>query len=127
MGIKLKTKGELKKTKKFLYTLTFRDYRKLVEEAGQMGVDALNEATPKRTGKTAASWYYEINQTSDGFTIVWKNSNKTKTGDCIAILIQYGHGTPSGGYVKGVDYINPAMEPVFEYIENKLWKAVTES
>ena len=90
---------------------------------GELGVQALQRATPKKTGTTAASWYYTISENKDGFTIEWKNRNSNK-GVLIAAILQYGHGTGTGGYVRGVDYINPAMKPVFQQIADDAWKEV---
>lgn len=89
-----------------------------------MGVDALSAATPVDTGKTAASWGYVITRTSDTATITWTNSN-VNNGVPIALILQYGHGTGTGGYVKGRDYIKPAIRPVFDELANELWKEVT--
>ena len=99
--------------------------RKVMEEVGKEGVEALMEATPKRTGKTAASWTYEIRENSSGWlTLVWYNTNFNK-GISIAWMIQYGHGTARGGYVRGIDYINPALEPLFkEFGDRIMGKAV---
>lgn len=90
---------------------------------GEMGVKALERATPKRTGKTAASWYYEVEKTSSSVTITWSNSN-VHEGVVVAVLLQHGHGTGTGGYVRGVDYINPALKPVFDKIVEDVWKEV---
>lgn len=90
-----------------------------------MGVDALREATPKRTGKTADSWSYEIKITDRFVTITWKNSNVVDGWANVAVLIQYGHATRGGAYVKGIDYINPAMRPVFEKMAQEVWMEVT--
>ena len=127
MAIKLTTKGDFKKTTKFLDFISRGKYLDNVfDKYGQIGVDALSAATPVRTGLTAASWYYEVkrNDEDGSAAIVWKNSNIVK-GYPIAILIQYGHGTRNGGFVQGFDYINPAMQPVFEEIAEKVWKEVT--
>lgn len=97
----------------------------LLDKYGRAGVAALEAATPKDTGKTAASWYYTIERTDQGETVVWRNSN-VQDDYPIAILIQYGHGTGSGAYVKGRDYINPAMLPVFDRIAEDMWKEVTK-
>lgn len=97
-------------------------YTKYAEE----GVKALENATPKDTGLTAASWYYKIEDTKGGVTISWLNSNINKNVQ-IAIIIQFGHGTGTGGYVRGVDYINPAMEKVFKEMANQLWEEVSKS
>lgn len=90
-----------------------------------MGVDALNSATPKDTGLTASSWYYEIEKTSTGVTIAFYNSN-IQNGIPIAIILQYGHGTGTGGWVQGRDYINPAIQPIFDEIAEKAWREVTK-
>ena len=93
---------------------------------GEQGVAALSNATPKRTGLTASSWSYEIEQTSTTITITWKNSNMAREAIPIAILIQNGHGTRTGGYVQGIDYINPALKPIFEEIAENVWKELTK-
>ena len=93
---------------------------------GQKGVDALQAATPKRTGKTADSWSYEIIEEGDQIKIVWNNSNYNKWAQ-VAVLIQYGHGTRNGGYVEGIDYINPAMKSVFQDIADAVWEVVVNS
>lgn len=90
-----------------------KDPTSILEYYGQAGVDALSKATPVDTGLTAASWYYEIERKKDVWTISWNNSN-IQNGIPIAILIQMGHGTKSGGYVQGIDYINPALKELFK-------------
>ena len=80
---------------------------------GEVSKEYLREATPKDTGLTADSWYYEIEHDADGATIIWKNSN-FQNGIQIALLLQYGHATRNGGWVEGIDYINPALKPVFD-------------
>lgn len=129
MGVKLKVHGKLERTKRFLTKNTKTHNRRIFEECGQMGVEALAEATPKRTGQTAASWRYVIieNDYSNRFTLYWTNDNRTSQGDSIAIMLQYGHGTGTGGYVQGHDYINPAIQPIFDLIADRVWKAVIES
>ena len=89
--------------------------RAMLEDCGREGVEALKEATPKRTGLTASSWYYEIEENSDGFTLRWNNSNVNE-GVNIALILQRGHGKKNGGYVAGINYINPALAPIFEKI-----------
>lgn len=96
----------------------------IFKKYGEMGVDALRKATPKDTGRTSESWYYEVKEDKSGITIEWSNRNINDYVN-IAVIIQYGHGTGTGGYVKGVDYINPAMKPVFDKIVDGLWKEVT--
>ena len=123
--IKFEQKGDFKKTEAFFKKIGAGDYKKGLQYYGEAGVSALYEATPKATGKTAASWTYSIEQTNDGLIISWNNSNVVK-GQNVAILIQKGHGTASGYYVQGVDYINPALAPIFDLIGKKLWMEVTK-
>lgn len=96
-----------------------------LDKYGRMGVNALEEATPVDTGETARSWYYKIKRTRDGISIVWGNDNEND-GEVIAILLQYGHQTRNGGWVSGVDYINPALAPVFEKIAKDAWREVND-
>lgn len=93
---------------------------------GDLGVAALSNNTPVRTGKTSESWGYDISITFDSVSIYWTNSN-VNNGVNIAVIIQYGHGTGTGGYVRGLDYINPAMRPVFQDIADGIWKEVTSA
>lgn len=122
--IQISSKGDFSKTVSFLKKAT--NVRKIVklEKYGERGVEALRAATPKDTGKTADSWDYKITESNGGFSIVWTNSNKLQNTS-IALLIQYGHATRSGGYVQGVDYINPALRPVFDEIARDAWREVT--
>lgn len=117
-------KGDFSASMKFFKKAKGRKYLDILDRYGRKGVEALSLATPKDTGKTADSWSYEIHHSNEGATINWTNSNVNK-GRNIAILIQYGHGTRNGGYVKGIDYINPALRPVFEDIAASAWKEVT--
>lgn len=116
-------KGDWKKTRKFLKRCSDLDLDDVLNLYGQEGVDALAKATPKDTGKTAASWSYEVTKGRESIVITWKNSNIVD-GVSIAVILQYGHGTRNGGYVEGVDYINPAMRPVFERIAARAWGEV---
>ena len=95
-----------------------------VDKYGRKGVEALKVTTPKDTGKTADSWYYEIERKGADVSIVWKNSN-INDGVPIAVIIQYGHGTANGTYVEGVDYINPALGPIFNDIAKEIWEEVS--
>lgn len=113
-------------TERHLEKLQKQDYYKVLDECAQRGVAALQAGTPKRTGLTAASWGYEIQVGSGVTTISWTNTNVTRDGDPIAILLQYGHGTGTGGYVAGLDYINPSIRPVFDEIADAVWKAVMQ-
>lgn len=124
--IVLKNKGDFSKTTNFLKRITKLDYKSILSKYGKMGVDALAKATPVDTGLTASSWSYEIVEDDGGATIYWKNSNIVK-GVSIAVILQYGHGTGTGGYVEGIDYINPALRSIFEGIADDAWKEVTGS
>lgn len=98
--------------------------RMVLDKYGRRGVEALREATPKESGITADSWSYEIVEEDGSSKIVWKNSHVNK-GQVIAILLQYGHGTGTGGYVEGIDYINPAIQGIFRQMADEAWKEVT--
>ena len=121
--IKVSSKGNFSKTINHLRNLQKLLKNGTLEKYGQMGVEALKAATPASTGKTASSWSYKIQNKGSGVEIQWHNSNINK-GVNIAVLIQYGHGTRNGGYVKGIDYINPAMKPIFEKISKELEREV---
>lgn len=97
-----------------------------LEHFGKAGVAALSAATPKDSGDTAGQWFYEIIQTNGTWSIVWGN-NHVEDGRQIAVLLQYGHGTRTGGYVQGQDYINPALRPIFDQAVAEGWKVVIES
>ena len=126
--IKIKSTGDFKNTDKFLDKITRGRYLdSILNKYGQEGVDALSNATPLRTGLTASSWSYEIERTSDGATIHWFNTNIVKEWYNVALYIQLGHGTKNGGYVQGIDYINPAMKPIFDEMSERLWKEVTSA
>lgn len=122
--ISFRHKGDFSKTSKYFEKLKQAARLKILNKYGQEGVNALASATPVDSGKTASSWYYEIEQTSSSETITFHNSNINK-GVPIAIIIQLGHGTGTGGWVQGRDYINPAIQPVFDRIVNEVWKEVT--
>jgi hypothetical protein len=124
--IKVTHRGDFKNTESFFKRVIKQEYKKFFKEVGEAGVKALQEATPKKTGKTAASWSYSVEETSNGLTISWNNSN-INDGANVAILIQLGHGTASGVYVKGIDYINPALKPVFDAFADKVWWEVTRN
>ena len=120
-----KTKGSFENTNKFFKKMSQKNIFKSLDKYGEEGVAALTASTPVDTGKTASSWSYEIRKTNSSISIVWKNSNIVD-GVPIAVVIQYGHGTATGGYVQGVDYINPALQPIFERISKEIWKEVTD-
>ena len=120
-----KTKGSFENTNKFFKKMSQKNIFKSLDKYGEEGVAALTASTPVDTGKTASSWRYEIRKTNSSISIVWKNSNIVD-GVPIAVVLQYGHGTATGGYVQGVDYINPALQPIFERISKEIWKEVTD-
>lgn len=122
--VTFKHRGNFNRVERFLNRVSNRDYLNVLDEYGQMGVEALSKATPVDTGKTALSWTYEIERNSDQTTISWLNTN-TNQGVNIAVILQYGHGTGTGGYVQGRDYINPAMRPVFDKIADQAWREVS--
>lgn len=125
--IKLSSSGSFNNTESFLRNIKEQYYMRKLDKAGQMGVEALAAATPKRSGKTASMWSYRIDNPGNGtYTITWCSDNINRNVN-IAMIIQLGHGTKNGGYVAGIDYINPAMKPVFEKIEQEIWKEVTEA
>ncbi len=104
-----------------------RTYLHQLEKYGPIGVAALRVATPVDDGDTAAGWYYEVIDRPGYFAIHWLNSNIEEPGTIpVAILIQYGHATGNGGYIQGLDYINPALRPIFEQITSDMWKEVTK-
>ena len=124
--IRITTKGDFNNTFRFLNKMSKFQINKILEKYGQMGVEALRSATPVDSGKTAESWGYEISIGKEGATIYWTNTNQNK-GVYIAVILQYGHGTGTGGYVQGIDYINPAIRPVFDKIAEEAWMEVVNS
>lgn len=124
--ITIKQKGDFKKTERFLTRAERINLRDILNRYGELGVEALRIATPTDTGKTANSWSYEVVLNDGSSSIFWSNSNVNK-GVNIAVILQHGHGTRNGGYVKGIDYINPALQPIFDEIAETAWKEVTES
>ena len=124
--IKFKHRGNFNKIEKFFNRISDREYLNLLDMYGQIGVEALSKATPVDSGLTAQSWSYKIEKNSDTTTISWENSNVNQ-GVNIAVILQYGHGTGTGGYVQGRDYINPALRPVFDKIAENAWKGVVSS
>lgn len=122
--IEFRNKGNFDKTFAFLKRNRKLTLSKL-EQYGQEGVNALREATPKDTGLTADSWYYQITESNGRLAIQWLNSHVNENVN-VAIILQYGHGTGTGGYVVGIDYINPALKPVFDNIAKGVWEEVTK-
>lgn len=96
----------------------------ILDKYGKMGVQALESVTPSSTGETAKSWYYTVERTDSTIRLIFNNSNVTPQGTSIAILLQYGHATRNGGFVQGVDYINPVLVPIFEELADSAWQEV---
>ena len=116
-------KGDWKKTERYLKNAEQLRIQSILQKYGSAGVTALANATPKDSSLTASSWDFTIETTKGGYSIEWHNTNENR-GVNIAILIQYGHGTGTGGYVPPRDYINPAMKPIFDKIAEDIWKEV---
>lgn len=121
--ISFESSGSFKKTETFLAALLKNDVQNQLSKYGREGVAALSQATPKDSGKAALSWSYKVTKTRTGYELSWSNSN-IENGAQVVLLIQYGHGTRGGGYVQGRDFINPTMKPIFEKIEQEVWKVV---
>lgn len=128
MPVKVTSKGNFAKLDRYLYKArrTIRDVD--FDKYGRMGVEALSEATPKDTGLTAASWYYKVTHINTAgqtnlVKLEFMNSNR-KDGVPIALVIQYGHAVRGGGWVEGKDYINPAVQPIFEELAKKAWEEI---
>ena len=124
--ITFRQKGDFSKLTRFLEKAKETVGRGDLDRYGREGVAALASATPIDSGLTASSWYYEIENRNGSVTISFHNSN-IQNGVPIAIIIQYGHGTGTGGWVQGREYINPAIQPIFDRIANDVWKEVIKS
>lgn len=122
--ITFRHKGNFPKVNRHLERLKEAARLGILDKYGREGVAALASATPTETGKTASSWYYEIEHTKQYSVIRFNNSN-INDGVPIAIILQYGHGTGTGGWVEGRDYINPAVRPIFDQIKSDVWREVT--
>lgn len=120
------TRRKGKDIERSLERLRNGDYLQGLEGLAQAGVDILQRNTPVDTGLTASSWYYTITPTRKGPIIWWCNSNIVGGSLNVAVLLQYGHGTGTGGYVQGLDYINPAMRPAFNKISDEVWRLVKD-
>lgn len=124
--ISFRQKGDFSKLTRFLERAKEAVHLGDLDKYGREGVAALASATPVDSGKTATSWYYEIENKKGQVSIRFNNSN-IQNGVPIAIIIQYGHVTGTGGWVEGRDYINPSIRPIFDDIANKVWREVTKS
>lgn len=123
--ITFRQQGDFSKLTRFLERAKEAVHLGDLDKYGQEGVAALAAATPVDSGKTASSWTYEITQSKGSASISFNNTN-INNGVSIAIILQYGHGTRNGGYVQGRDYINPAIQPIFDKIADAAWKEVTK-
>ena len=124
--ISFRQKGDFSKTMQFLVKAKKGVNLSDLDKYGREGVAALASATPVDTGETANSWYYEIVHENGTITITFNNSH-IQNGVPIAVILQYGHGTGTGGWVEGRDYINPAIQPLFDKIAENAWREVTKS
>lgn len=128
MSIRLTSRGDYNKITKYLNDLKNNKAQRIIRMAlqkyGQEGVEALSAATPVLTGLTASSWRYEVEVGPETAKLIFHNDNINKYVN-IAIILQYGHGTGTGGWVKGRDYINPAIQPIFDKIPDEVWKEVS--
>lgn len=122
--IRFRQKGDFSKLTRFLEKAKEVVHLGDLDQFGRAGVAALASATPVDSGETARSWYYEISNKKGSVTISFHNSN-IQNGVPIAIILQYGHGTGTGGWVEGRDYITPAIQPIFDQIAAEAWKEVT--
>lgn len=126
-SISLKSKGDFSNLTRFLEGIKNKLHMKSIfQRYGEEGVKALSEATPVDTGETAAAWRYEITESDKGTSISFHNDHVNQ-GVNIALILQYGHGTGTGGWVEGRDYINPVIQPLFDELAEKLWKEVTST
>lgn len=123
--ISFRQKGDFSNLSKFLERAKEVIKMGELDKYGRRGVAALSSATPRDTGKTADSWSYDIVREKDTVRIIFMNSNVISDGTPVAILLQYGHATKNGGYVQGIDYINPAIQPIFKQIADDAWREIT--
>lgn len=123
--ITFRHKGDFSKATRYFERLRDASKIKVLEKYGKEGVAALSSATPVESGQTAGSWGYEITRSSGSAKITFKNTN-IENGFPVAIMLQYGHGTGTGGWVQGRDYINPAIQPIFDKIADEAWKEVSK-
>lgn len=124
--ISFRQKGDFSKLSKYFEKMKEAAKIGMLDKYGREGVAALSSATPVESGKTASSWSYEIERQNGAVSIVFKNSNVNK-GVPIAIILQLGHGTGTGGWVEGRDYINPAIQPIFDKLANEAWEEVVKA
>lgn len=126
MAFSLSSSGSFKNTENYLKRMSRGDAFRVLNRYGSMGVEALRSATPVDSSETANSWRYEVERRSGRYSIKWTNSHMAG-GTPVVILLQYGHGTGTGGYVQGRDFINPAIKPIFDKIADEVWREVTRN
>lgn len=124
--ITITSKGDYSKLTRYLNRLKRVVHMDILNKYGKEGVNMLSAATPIESGRTANSWTYEVSYGKNSSSIMFSNTNINK-GVPIAIILQYGHGTRNGGYVQGRDYINPAIQPIFDKMVDELWREVTRT
>lgn len=126
MGFRMSSSGSFKSLNRFVEWSKKKEYKVNLDEIGRAGVTVLARNTPKDTGLTAKSWAYHIQQRKRGYRVTWTNSNEVD-GAIVAVLLQYGHATANGGYVPGIDYINPAMKLLFDDFLDEIWKEIQKA
>lgn len=124
--ISITSSGSFKNMESFLSKVSKMDILSILSKHGAEGVQALASATPMESGLAAASWGFEVGTSGPTYFITWTNTD-VENGFPVAIMLQYGYGTGTGGYVQGRDYINPAIRPIFDRIANDVWKVVTSA
>ena len=125
MLIKVRHKGSFNNIERFFNRVLKRDYLNILSDYAAQGVEALREYTPVNTGRLADSWGFEI-ESGNGITTIWFTNDDIENGQNVAILLIYGHGTRNGGYVEGVDFVSPALQPIFQDLADTMWREVTE-
>lgn len=125
--VQMSEKGDFKKTFRFLKAMKEKKFLSNLDKYGERGVQLLSENTPRDTGLTASSWYYKIEDDGSTLKLTWYNSNVKKDYFNVALMLQYGHATKNGGWVEGIDYINPALKPLFDEMEKDIWEEVKSS
>ena len=116
-------RGNFNSTLDFLKKAEKPNYMSILSRYGELGVNALSAATPIKTGKSASSWSYDVTKLTGGYQVSWYNSDMAGRVP-VVVLLQYGHATKNGGFVEGRDFINPALEPVFEQLAEAAWREV---
>lgn len=125
MMITVRHKGNFNNFERFCNRVMNRNYLNILSEYADRGVKALQEATPVESGETASAWGYEI-EDNNGVTTIYFTNSEEDNGVSVAVLLIYGHGTRNGGYVEGIDFVNPALRPIFRELADSIWREVTE-